>query len=195
MSYNNNRNNRFERNNRNNGRNGRSDNRRSNRFGRRNNSNRDQRNKPRTEEQVAPIEYIPRKDENTSGKEKDSGTTTFIIDMGNNRTAKRKIPVFKSGSDEKFLETMEAIRNILIDYDQLTDPIHIAETIAQVKECFAGPARADFSRIVTQVNTDEDTFADEMWEFTAEILPDNAVEEQATYLRSTKKPIKLSAKD
>ena len=194
MSYNN-RNNKFERNNRNNGRFERSGNRRNNRFGRRNNSNRDQRIKPKIEEQIAPIEYIPRKNDNTSEKEKDCGTATFIIDLGNNRTAKRKIPIFKSGSDERFLETMEAIRNILIDYNQLTDPVNIAETIAQVKECFAGPARADFSRIVTQVNTDEDTFADEMWEFTAEILPDNAVEEQATYLRSTKKPIKLSAKD
>ena len=31
--------------------------------------------------------------------------------------------------------------------------------------------------------------ADEMWDFPAEILPDNAIEKQAVYLRSTKKPM------
>ena len=101
--------------------------------------------------------------------------------------AKRKIPIFKSGSDEKFLETMEAIQNINIDQNQLTDTDDISEIIAHVKESFLRSARVNFGWIVTQENSDEDTFADEMWDSTAEILSDYAIEGQAAYLRSTKK--------
>ena len=99
------------------------------------------------EEQVAPIEYIPGKKENDNEKEHDSGTATFVIKVDAGNKIKRQIPSFRSGSDKKFLETMEAIQTVLTDYDFLVDADNIFETIRQVKECFMGPARSDFNLV------------------------------------------------
>ena len=81
------------------------------------------------------------------------------------------------------------------EYKLTTNANNISNTISQIKECFAGPARADFQQVITQANTDKDTLGEELWEFTEEMLPKNAADEQATYLRSTKKPMKLTAKE
>ena len=187
------RNNRFGRNNRNN-RNGRGNRRFNDRNSKFGNRKFDQRNnQPKLEEQTAPIEYIPRKEE--EGKEtKDEGSFTFMIPLANNEKLKRKVRIFRSGQDERFLETIANLRNIIVDYPLTTDAANIANTVSQMKECFAGPARADFTRVMRN-NPTEDELGEDFWEFTEEILPENAAEEQATYLRTTKKPMKLTAKE
>ena len=60
-----------------------------------------------------------------------------------------------------------------------------------MRECFAGPSWTDLSRNVTAVNTDEDRLTTELWEFTKEMLPDNAADEQLTCLWK----MKFNAKD
>ena len=199
MSGNNYRNggNKFNRNNRNNrgGRGGRGFG--FNRHGKRNNGNRnfDQRNNQvKQKEQVAPIEYVPRKTEDKDTK--DAGSFTFIIPIAEGEKLKRKMNIFRSGTDEEFLQHMEDIRTIITDYPLTTDAAHLANTVSQIKECFAGPARADYIQAMPAgAAADEETLAEGLWAFTEEVLPENAAEEQATYLRTTKKPMKLSSKD
>ena len=144
---------------------------------------------------MAPIEYVPRKSDDETKKEKDLGTNMILIPIAGGGTLKRKIAIYQAGSEEQFMETIGAIRNILSEYELTTNAANISNTASQIKDCFAGPARADFQRVVTQANTDEDTLGEELWEFTEEMLPENAADEQARYLRSTKKPVKLTAKE
>ena len=97
-----------------------------NRQGRRNNGNRrfDQRNSQmKQKEQVAPIEYVPRKVEDKEAK--DAGSFTFIIPIAGGERLKRKMNVFRSGTDKEFLEQMESIRAILTDYPLTTDVAHL----------------------------------------------------------------------
>ena len=153
-------------------------------------------NNPMVEEQIAPIEYIPKKNVEKADKSDDKlSTNTMNVPKADGTTFKKKIPIYRTGSDERFLQVMETIRNLITNYAETTDNDHIAQTIADLGECFAGPAKSTFNRIVRTNAPTEVTLAEDLWEFTEEILPDNAYDDQCEYLRSTKKPMGLTSKD
>ena len=64
--------------------------RRGNQFG-----NNDQRDKVRTEEILASIEYAPKRKEEENKKNAELGMHTFLIPMGGNNRIKRKIPIYR----------------------------------------------------------------------------------------------------
>ena len=72
-------------------------------------------------------------------------------------------------------------------YLLLSDPANITITNNAMRDCFAGPVRQKSNRIVRSNNIDKDTLAYNLWEFTKEVLPDNAYEKQVAYLCGTNK--------
>ena len=115
MSANSNRrrNNRSNGNYRNNGNNGNFN--RNKRFGfnnRRDNFRNDDQRNNREEDENVPLLYVPKKESSDKGSTKETSSTTSTIEVPipNNQTLKKKIPIFRAESDEKF----QRLRNILI---------------------------------------------------------------------------------
>ena len=191
------------RNNRNNGNGGYRNNYNSGRGSRRNrfnnnngNNNRNNRNNNNNlpEEALPPMTYESKPDKQNRTKIK------WTHGRGANPTTEsEKIAVYDDTAKEDFLRTLAEYREVLIDYPHLQQDANATTACRIFKRCLKGSAKNSCSRAVATVNGGViDTNArleTVVEETTSMILGLNAYDNQLEYLKTTKKPRKLSVEE
>ena len=110
------------------------------------------------------------------------------------------MPIYKDGTDEEFLDTMQEFKTLLVNYPtMLEDDQQIANSQLLFQNCLRGGTIRDCKRIMQEfeqytIPTREQNFASTLLELTNEVIGDKASQDQMAYLRKTSKPRSLTVK-
>ena len=111
-------------------------------------------------------------------------------------TESEKIAVYDDTAKEDYLRTLAEYREILLDYPHLQTDLEATTTCRILKRCLKGSAKNSCSRVVAGVNNGvidtNEVLKLVIEETTSAILGLNAHDNQIEYLRTAKKPRKLS---
>ena len=110
---------------------------------------------------------------------------------------KRKVPIFKDGDDEEFLTTIMRFAKLTTTFEYMLNNQEITNTVESLMECFDGATYNDLQRILENNirNLNAQTFLQDVWTFIEEHMGEKAVKRQLKYLRNTKMPRDLTAKE
>ena len=150
--------------------------------------------KRNSEDDKVPIKYQPKK------KKSDESTEYATVLCKRNMFddgIKRKVPIFKDGDDEEFLTTIMRFAKLTTTFDYMLNNQELPNTVESLMECFDGASYNDLQRILEthMPNIDGQTFFNDVWQFIEEHMGDKAVKYQLKYLRKTKMPRDLTAKE
>ena len=146
------------------------------------------------EEALPPMTYEAKPDKQTRIK------VEWTHGRGANpRTESEKLAVYDDTAKEDYLRTLAEYREVLIDYPHLQNDANATTACRIFKRCLKGSAKNTCSRAVAAVNggvIDTNGHLETvLQETTSVILGINAYDNQMEYLKTTKKPRKLSVDD
>ena len=117
----------------------------------------------------------------------------------NARTESEKVAEYDDTAKEDYLRTLAQFKEILLDYPYLQSNNEAPTACRIFKRCLKGSAKESYSRAVAGVNRGTINtnlqLEEVVEEITNRILGRNAYDNQIEYLRTTKKPRKLTVNE
>jgi hypothetical protein len=156
---------------------------------RQNNQNR-QAEEKESMDKKAPMQYQIRKTKETKEVE-----FKCEIDGVMERT---KINVYEDGNDEEYLNMIKDFQNYLETFEIWANANAARIVYRNFRRCLSGAAKDlwdDLNTIAEDEERDELTFNEHIEQLTSAVLGAEAFENQKDYLKSTRKPDKMSVKD